>query len=156
MDLQFNASAYQLVFPAEQLDIKLKSAHVPTYDTLNTQCENNLMLEGENNTLEGQLRALLSSGDANFPGLDQAAHALHISCRSLSRELKKTGTSYQRLLDQEKMHRIKQLLKDTDLSVTEVAHRLNFPDASYLTKLFKKHAGLTPKQYRINAGSGAD
>jgi len=42
----------------------------------------------------------------------------------------------------------KRLLINLDLSVSEIAYRLNFNDNSYFTKFFKKYAGLTPEEFR--------
>jgi AraC family transcriptional activator of pobA len=42
----------------------------------------------------------------------------------------------------------KRLLVNLQLSVTEIANRLNFDDNSYFTKFFKKQTGLTPEEFR--------
>lgn len=42
----------------------------------------------------------------------------------------------------------KTLLESTDLSIQEIADRMNFPDQSYLGRYFKKHTGYTPISYR--------
>lgn len=42
----------------------------------------------------------------------------------------------------------KRLLINLDLSITEIAYRLNFNDNSYFTKFFKKYSGLTPEEFR--------
>jgi len=49
----------------------------------------------------------------------------------------------------------KRLFSYTDLNVTQVASRLNFSDASYFTRFFKKHTNLTPEQFKetINRAS---
>lgn len=41
------------------------------------------------------------------------------------------------------------LLTDNTLSVSEISFYLNYEDASYFTRLFKKFTGLTPSEYRI-------
>ncbi|MCC8152888.1 MAG: helix-turn-helix domain-containing protein, partial [Tannerellaceae bacterium] len=43
---------------------------------------------------------------------------------------------------------IKVLLESTQLSVQEIAHRLNFPDQSYLGCYFKRYTGKSPSEYR--------
>lgn len=40
------------------------------------------------------------------------------------------------------------LLKDTRLSMTEIAYQAGFSDSSYYTKRFRKHYGCTPSEYR--------
>jgi len=42
----------------------------------------------------------------------------------------------------------KRLLINTDVSISEIAYRLNFSDNSYFTKFFKKYTGLTPEEFR--------
>ena len=42
----------------------------------------------------------------------------------------------------------KRLLIHKELSVAEIADKLNFADNSYFTKFFKKQAGLTPEEFR--------
>ncbi len=39
-------------------------------------------------------------------------------------------------------------LKQTDLSVSEIAYLLDFDNLSYFTRLFKKHLGVSPKAFR--------
>ena len=41
-----------------------------------------------------------------------------------------------------------ELLRTTDLDVTEIAFRVGFNDSSYFIQAFKKKVGMTPKQYR--------
>ncbi len=43
---------------------------------------------------------------------------------------------------------VKMLLDTTDLTVKEIAQRLHYEDPSYLCRVFKKHTGLSPIQYR--------
>lgn len=42
----------------------------------------------------------------------------------------------------------KRLLSYSDLSISEIAWKLNYQDTSYFTRSFKKATGLTPNQYR--------
>ena len=42
----------------------------------------------------------------------------------------------------------KRLLINLDLTIAEIAYRLNFNDNSYFTKFFKKYTGVTPEEFR--------
>lgn len=42
---------------------------------------------------------------------------------------------------------IKTLLKYTNLTVNEISLEMNFPDQSSLGKYFRKHVGVSPRQY---------
>jgi AraC family transcriptional regulator, transcriptional activator of pobA len=45
----------------------------------------------------------------------------------------------------------KRLLINMDLTVAEVAYKLNFNDNSYFTKFFRKETGITPEDFRKNS-----
>jgi AraC family transcriptional activator of pobA len=42
----------------------------------------------------------------------------------------------------------KRLLVNFDLSLSEIAYRLNFADNSYFSKFFKKYEGMSPEEFR--------
>lgn len=42
----------------------------------------------------------------------------------------------------------KSLLKGTQLTIQQIADRLNFPNPSFFGQYFRRHTGLTPKAYR--------
>ena len=56
--------------------------------------------------------------------------------------------SAKELIDHWTTQEIKMLLQSTDLSLQEITDRLRFPDQSYMGRYFKKHAGMTPTEYR--------
>ena len=47
-----------------------------------------------------------------------------------------------------RLRRAKTLLSCSDKSITEIAFSCGFYDSSHLTRVFKKHEGTTPKEYR--------
>lgn len=46
-----------------------------------------------------------------------------------------------------KIKRAKELLKDSNLKVYEVADQLSFESAFYFSKVFKKIEGISPREY---------
>lgn len=42
----------------------------------------------------------------------------------------------------------KQLLENSDLTIKEIATKLNFPTQSFFGKYFKQYVGVSPKEYR--------
>jgi LacI family transcriptional regulator len=47
-----------------------------------------------------------------------------------------------------RMERASRLLRETDLSLAEIANRAGFADANYLSVAFKKQMGVAPRAYR--------
>jgi AraC family transcriptional regulator, transcriptional activator of pobA len=58
------------------------------------------------------------------------------------------NTSLKKILQNRLMQEARKLLVSSDLSVSEIAFRLNFEDNSYFNKVFKSKMGLTPKKFR--------
>jgi AraC-like DNA-binding protein/mannose-6-phosphate isomerase-like protein (cupin superfamily) len=65
-----------------------------------------------------------------------------------------TGKTSSEIIKSKQILEIKRLLVHSNLSVTEIAHRLNFPDQSYFAKFFKREVGISPLQYRTKALNG--
>lgn len=47
---------------------------------------------------------------------------------------------------------IKTYLSSTDLSVKNIANELNYEDASYLCRFFRRMTGMSPLEYRERLG----
>jgi AraC-like DNA-binding protein len=62
-------------------------------------------------------------------------------------------TPYQYRL-QVQIGRAKELLHNSDLSVKQIGHMIDFPNIDQFSKMFKKRMGMTPSEYR-NGGPGA-
>ena len=52
-----------------------------------------------------------------------------------------------------KIKRAKELLKNTDVSVTDIARSVGFDDPLYFSRLFKKRTTITPTEYRVKKQS---
>ncbi|MBQ0093131.1 MAG: AraC family transcriptional regulator, partial [Bacteroidales bacterium] len=59
-----------------------------------------------------------------------------------------SGQSVKSIIDNAVITEIKVLLRHSDLSVSQIADRLDFPGSSFLCKFFKAKTGITPLQYR--------
>ncbi len=81
--------------------------------------------------------------------LDILAKKFDISVRSLNRRFKHaTGKSPMQYLQQIRMENACELLKTSNLSISEVAYNVGYPDNSYFSAQFRKAMSVTPKEYR--------
>ena len=81
--------------------------------------------------------------------LDMVAEALGISPTYLSRLFRKeTGQCLQDFINEERVKRASNLLRYSDMGLTEIAQYVNFPNQSYFGKIFRKFTNMTPKAYR--------
>ena len=80
------------------------------------------------------------------------AEQLYITPQYLSLILKElTGRSANKWIDEALMQEAKILLKAAQATVQQVADALHFSDQSTFGKFFKKHAGMSPMEYRKNS-----
>ena len=68
--------------------------------------------------------------------------------QSLYRQLKTSGTSYQKIKDNLRRERAISLLVDEGLSVEEVSHRVGFSESRSFSRAFAQWTGMTPRDYR--------
>ncbi len=61
---------------------------------------------------------------------------------------KKTGMPLTAYIASVRMERVKTLLAETSLSVSDIAHRTGFVNMPYFCKVFKRETGMTPMAYR--------
>ena len=62
------------------------------------------------------------------------------------------GETAKNIIDKHVILEIKVLLESTDLSIQEIANRLQFPDQSFFGRYFKKHTSISPQYYRRKLG----
>ena len=59
-----------------------------------------------------------------------------------------TGIGVTEYIQQVRVHRACQLLRETSRSVPEISEEIGYGDANYFGKVFKRQIGLTPAAYR--------
>jgi AraC-like DNA-binding protein len=86
--------------------------------------------------------------DENYT-VKQIADKFNFNNDYLCRIFKKyTGMSVIKYINEIKMGKAKQLLRETDLSIKEISYMLGFGDNKYFMKIFKMYETLTPSEYR--------
>lgn len=81
--------------------------------------------------------------------LNEVAEYAFVSTYYISRMFKKElGKNFVDYLNEIRLEKAKELLKDVKFKTYEVAELVGIPDAHYFSRLFKKHEGLTPTEYR--------
>ena len=79
----------------------------------------------------------------------EVADVIGCSSSHLSRMFTKiTGSTFKEFLLKCKIEKAKEILQDTDIPVTEVAHQVGYSDPNYFTSTFRRLTGITPSQYR--------
>ncbi|HUC92206.1 MAG TPA: helix-turn-helix transcriptional regulator [Paenibacillus sp.] len=88
--------------------------------------------------------------------LEQLAEVAGLNANYLSQLFKKeVGIPVSEYIQRERIEEAKKLLELTDMSLADIGVRLQFNDQSYFTKVFKKHTGMTPRQFRSQNSAAA-
>ena len=81
--------------------------------------------------------------------LNYFSQILHYHPFYLSRMFKEIkGENFSDYIARKRIEKAKSLLLNTDMKIVNIAQKLGFNHASYFTRFFKKHSGLTPQEYR--------
>ena len=81
--------------------------------------------------------------------LQQLARQFHFSTTYLSRLLYQNwGIGFAQGLQRIRLHMAENLLRSTDLSITDICRQVGYENDSYFIRIFKRAYGLTPGQYR--------
>jgi AraC-like DNA-binding protein len=62
------------------------------------------------------------------------------------------GITIEKYLILQKVERIKELLVYNELSISEIAYKMNYSSSQHLSRQFKSITGLTPSEFRTSSG----
>lgn len=119
------------------------------------RCEALLRNLTEAGSVAQWVRLMIAQADDHQPSQTELARLLNLSARSLHRRLGAEGESFQQLAQQERMSRARRLLRETPLSLIEIALRLGYTDAGNFSRAFRRAQRCTPGQYRHSARDSA-
>lgn len=81
--------------------------------------------------------------------LSEISERLYISPSYLSRLFKKqTGKNLSDFINEYRIEKAKELLKESDLKTYEIAEKVGIPDPHYFSRLFKRWTGYSPSEYK--------
>lgn len=111
------------------------------------QQEDNIL--NTSNTLVQKFRQLVTENYLTLRSVQEYADLMGISV-SHFREIVRSVTGYSpgQIIRQEIIFEAKRRLANTDMTTTEISYTLNFEDASYFSRFFKRETGMTPLSFR--------
>ena len=97
-----------------------------------------------------QVRQALLQHAQDTHNAQALAQLLHLSVRTLHRQLKEEGTSLQALKDEVRHEHAKELLQRSHKPIKQVAAAVGFMNEKSFIRAFKAWTGLTPAAFRVD------
>lgn len=157
--IRFRDETNRLTGPKFLLDLPLKQANPGLKQALLSAMENELHSSGAHSThsaldlkgpslVETVKLALFSTLDQPGPHLPRVAAMLHLSERTLKRQLQTQGTSIRQLLQTLRMEQAMSQLQATETSIQQLSQQLGYQSCSAFTQAFKRWQGNPPRTLR--------
>lgn len=148
--LRFDSEESALVFARHWLDRPLPPVDPRVRHRVEAEvhAQRNLIMADFLATMRRVLRRQLLVGECS---MDHVATLLGMHRRTLDRHLQKRGVRYGTLLESVKDDVARQLLRDTDMKVQQIAETLHFSSAANFATAFRRWRGVTPSTYRREA-----
>ncbi len=104
--------------------------------------------DADNEFLEKVIEKITLNIEETDFNSDELAQALGISQRQLYRKLKGiTGNTVHEFITKVRMNQAEELLRNSDLSISQIAYKVGFSEPSNFSRTFSKHFGCSPSQY---------
>jgi AraC-like DNA-binding protein len=84
-----------------------------------------------------------------YPNIQSTAEIFGISVRSFQRQLGQANLTYSQLIEQVRLERTVQLLRDPNHKLADIAAEIGYTDPGNFSRAFKRWTGVSPKAYKI-------
>jgi AraC-like DNA-binding protein len=147
--IQFETAWDSLVFLAETMRLPVVGADGRLLKVLEDSCRRLLGPARTRPDLRRDVRAVLvDSIGKDPPRLGTVAAALKLSPKSLERRLRARRTNFSQLVDGVRSELSRQWLRDTDMTLDQIAYLAGYTATAAWLRAFKRWTGTTPKRFR--------
>jgi len=146
--VQFRQSANELSYPKHYLDIALPKSDPLTRQTMEALCQRMAASLELKSDIVGDVIAVLRAAGPDMPTQQQVAARLCLSPRSLRRQLQQHQCSFRSLVDEVRMRKAREGLRDPDRSIRQVAEDCGFSELRGFYSAFHRWTGCSPAEWR--------
>jgi AraC-like DNA-binding protein len=146
--VEFGAARAELVFDARYLALPLRRDEKALRQMLQRALPLTVLQYRRDRLLVEQVRQALVANPDRAHSAEGLAGLLHVSTRTLHRQLKEEGASLQQLKDEVRAERAKDLLYRSDRPVKQVAAATGFRNEKSFTRAFRQWTGVSPSEFR--------
>ena len=146
-NLQFNAEAEGVFFDVRHLEIVLPAWDNLLNGLLKEYLESKYHADDHDfvSTVKLRIGSCLASGRCD---VGYVSAQFGMKTRTFQLRLHEQGTSFSELLSKARFELAETLLKQSDISMTEIAERLGYRELSAFSRAFKTSYGVAPSEWR--------
>lgn len=144
----FGQSANRLLFDSGWLDGTPSLGNEITYSTVASLCDAQIEEFQLRRGLVGEVRQILMNNLMRPKGFEDVAQNLNMSVRTLRRKLREENSSFRQLVDELRRDVAVRYLRDTNLTVEDIAEALGFSDAANFRQAFRRWTNAAPREFK--------
>jgi len=148
--VHFGSERNRICFGVDNLAIALPRADTLSFQICDELCASMLKEMKMATGPAREVRDLILRTPSDFPSLPEVAAQLYTTPRTLRRKLAEQNTSYQQILNDVRKTLAVKFLRETELSMDEIAQRVGFSDSRNFRQAFKKWTDTTPSSHRAH------
>jgi len=146
---QFDAEEDSVTFAQTLLATRLRQPDPLLRKTLEAHALSQLALLDTDTDLTSKVKQSIQKQLAEgITRQDMVAEDLGMTSRTIQRKLSQEGVSYQKLLDEVRQQMAEDYLRNTDMSIPDIALRLGYSETTSFHRKFKAATGKTPGDFR--------
>ncbi len=143
----FNTALSFISLPLTQAQRPNPARDASLFNILLRHCEQTLAQQAHEHYWQQKVSSFLSQHPEQRWSVQEVAHALNTSRRTLARHLHHEGTSFRTLLDAELSRQALNHMRSHAQSVDDMAEALGYQDASTFRRAFRRWFGVSPGKY---------
>ena len=146
----FNEPQYSITYKTSDLETRTAKADISINQFLLDRVEEETEgIELSASKIASDIEALIKDAlPSGIPGIRQIASHVGMSNRTLTRRLSEKGLTYRDLIKKSQEEVAKNLLKNTNRSIGEIAFETGFSEQSAFNRAFKRWTGYSPSEFR--------
>ena len=153
--VRFEQATNQIEFDSAFLDAAPKLGNRTTYPSAIALCDDLIADLVSRSGAAGRVRSLLSTDVAERPSFATVAKLLKTTPRTLRRQLRLQNTSFRQLSDELRVHAALRYLRETTMTMEDIAFALGFSDSANFRHAFRRWTGKAPQEFRREAAPPA-
>jgi AraC-like DNA-binding protein len=154
--LVFDAATNEVEIPQRWLDLPSPYYHAELWQQAQIGLARTLREQSkrQGTPYTQHVATLLATSEPPLPNLSEVAFGLHVSVRTLNRQLKAENTTFRQLKSQALASRAKLYLRESNLSVEAIGETLGYQDTANFRRAFRRSVGCSPMEYRLAVSAG--